>query len=178
MVIESLSEAESCLAGIRAVIFDLDDSLYGEKEYVRSGFCAVAAKHPEIEKLGEKLWNAFENGKPAFDEVLGNNESLKKECLTIYRNHAPNIHFYEGAESLIRRLRENNIKIGVITDGRPEGQRAKIAALGLENLVDEILITDELGGTQFRKPCDIAFRIMQKKIGVPFEQVVYIGDNP
>ena len=79
---------------------------------------------------------------------------------------------------MIKRLRENNIKIGVITDGRPEGQRAKIAALGLENLVDEILITDELGGTQFRKPCDIAFRIMQKKIGVPFEQVVYIGDNP
>ena len=178
MVVNSLNEVESCLAGIRAVIFDLDDTLYGEKEYVRSGFDAVAAKHPEIDKLGEKLWNAFENGKPAFDEVLGNNESLKKECLAIYRNHAPNIHFYNGAEPLIKRLRENNVKIGVITDGRPEGQRAKIEALGLENLVDEIIITDELGGLQFRKPCDIAFRIMQKKLDVPFEQMIYVGDNP
>lgn len=177
MVVESLSEVESCLAGIQAVVFDLDDTLYGEKEYVRSGFDAVAEKHPEIEKLDEKLWCAFENSKPAFDEVLGNNESLKKECLAIYRNQTPNIHFYDGAELLIKRLREKNIKIGMITDGRPEGQRAKIAALGLEKLVDEILITDELGGTQFRKPCDIAFRIMQKKLNVPFEQMVYVGDN-
>ena len=178
MVVESLSEVESCLAGIQAVVFDLDDTLYGEKEYVRSGFDAVAEKHPEIEKLDEKLWCAFENSKPAFDEVLGNNESVKKDCLAIYRNHAPNIHFYDGAELLIKRLREKNIKIGLITDGRPEGQRAKIAALGLEKLVNEILITDELGGTQFRKPCDIAFRIMQKKLNVPFEQMAYVGDNP
>lgn len=178
IVVNSLNDVESCLAGIQAVVFDLDDTLYGEKEYVRSGFNAVAEKCPEIEKLGEKLWNAFENGKPAFDEVLGNNDSLKKECLAIYRNHIPNIHFYNGAESLIKKLREKNIKIAVITDGRPEGQRAKIASLGLENLVDEIIVTDEFGGAQFRKPCDIAFRIMQKKLNVPFEQMVYIGDNP
>lgn len=178
IAVNSLNEVESNLVGIQAVIFDLDDTLYGEKEYVRSGFGAVAAKHPEIDKLDEKLWDAFENGKPAFDEVLGNNVSLKKECLTIYRNHAPNIHFYDGVESLIKRLREKNIKIGVITDGRPEGQRAKIVALGLEKMVNEIIVTDELGGTQFRKPCDIAFRIMQKKLNTPFEEMVYVGDNP
>ena len=177
-IVNSLNEVESRLAGIQAVIFDLDDTLYGEKEYVRSGFDAVAKKHPEIDKLSEKLWRAFENGKPAFDEVLGKNDSLKKECLAVYRNHAPNIHFYDGAETLIKRLREKNIKIGVITDGRPDGQHAKIASLGLESLVDEIIITDELGGAQFRKPCDIAFRIMQKKLGEPFEQMVYVGDNP
>ncbi|WP_176407314.1 HAD-IA family hydrolase [Fibrobacter sp. UWB4] len=178
VVVNSLNEVESRLAGIQAVIFDLDDTLYGEKEYIKSGFEAVAAKYPEIENLDEKLWNAFENGKPAFDEVFGDNDALKKECLAIYRNHAPNIHFYDSAESLIKKLRERNIKIGVITDGRPEGQRAKIAALGLENLVDEFIITDELGGAQFRKPCDIAFRIMQKRLNVPFEQMVYVGDNP
>lgn len=178
IVVNSLNEVESSLAGIQAVIFDLDDTLYGEKEYIKSGFDAVAAKHPEIDKLSEKLWSAFANGEPAFDEVLGNNDSLKKECLAIYRNHAPNIRFYEGAEILIKKLREKNIKIGVITDGRPEGQRAKITALGLEALVDEIIVTDELGGVQFRKPCDIAFRIMQKKMNTTFEQMVYVGDNP
>ena len=118
------------------------------------------------------------NVKPAFDEVLGNKQSLKKECLALYRNQAPNIHFYDGAETQIKMLREKKIKIGVITDGRPEGQRAKIVALGLEKLVDEIIVTDELGGAQFRKPCDIAFRIMQKKLNVPFDQIVYVGDNP
>ena len=44
-------------------------------------------------------------------------------------------------------------------------------------MVDDIIITDELGGVQFRKPCDIAFRILQCKWGIPFEQLIYVGDN-
>ena len=47
----------------------------------------------------------------------------------------------------------------------------------MDKLIDDIIITDELGGTQFRKPCDIAFRIMQRRWGLPFEQMVYVGDN-
>ena len=44
-------------------------------------------------------------------------------------------------------------------------------------MVQDIIITDEIGGIQFRKPCDISFRIMQHKWGIPFEQIVYVGDN-
>ena len=176
--IDSLEKVLNYLNGIQAVIFDLDDTLYSEKEYVKSGFEAVAAKHPEIENFANKLWVAFEKGLPAFDTVIGDNECLKKECLTIYRNHIPNIHLYKSVEEIFNALRQKNIKIGIITDGRPEGQRVKIDALGLEKNVDEIIVTDELGGTQFRKPCDIAFRIMQKKLNVPFESMVYVGDNP
>ena len=47
----------------------------------------------------------------------------------------------------------------------------------LEKYVDEIIVTDELGGTKFRKPNDISFRIMQLRLNVPFGQMVYIGDN-
>ena len=47
----------------------------------------------------------------------------------------------------------------------------------MDKLLDDIIITDELGGTQFRKPCDIAFRIMQRRWRLPFEQMVYVGDN-
>ena len=68
--------------------------------------------------------------------------------------------------------------MGIITDGRPEGQRNKIEALGLVSLVDDIIITDELGGVQFRKPCDIAFRIMQTRWKLPASQIVYVADNP
>ena len=49
-------------------------------------------------------------------------------------------------------------------------------ALGLA--IKDVIITDELGGIQFRKPCDIAFRIMAYKWKLPYEQIVYIGDNP
>ena len=49
--------------------------------------------------------------------------------------------------------------------------------MGLDKLIDYSIITDELSGTRFRKPCDIAFRIMQRRWGLPFEQMVYVGDN-
>ena len=65
--------------------------------------------------------------------------------------------------------------MGIITDGRPEGQYAKIRALGLN--VDELIITDELGGIEFRKPNEMAFRLMKMKMDVPYEKMVYIGDN-
>ena len=57
------------------------------------------------------------------------------------------------------------------------GQKKKIQALALDRLVEDIIITDELGGVQFRKPCDIAFRIIQRRWKIPFEQMVYVGDN-
>ena len=69
-------------------------------------------------------------------------------------------------------------KLGIITDGRPKGQRNKLEALNLRGIIDDIIITDELGGVQFRKPCDIAFRIMLTRWKLYPDEVVYVGDNP
>ena len=163
---------------IKGVIFDLDDTLYSEKEYMKSGFKAVS------DFLGggyeEKLRGYFEVGKPAIDELLTEigRRDEKDVALRIYRNNKPEIHLYEGVAEVLGRLRKTGMKIGIITDGRPEGQWNKIEALGLEELVDDIIITDELGGVQFRKPCDIAFRIMQNRWKLPASEIVYVGDNP
>lgn len=128
---------------ILGVIFDLDDTLYSEKQYVRSGYKEVANLLGD-EALADRLWAYFENGKPAIDELLKELGCMgrKEECLEAYL-----------------------------------GKKRKIQALGLDKLIDDIIITDELGGTQFRKPCDITFRIMQRRRGLPFEQMVYVGDN-
>ena len=161
---------------IKGVIFDLDDTLYSEKEYVRSGYKAVS------DYLGggyvEKLWYFFDSGKQAIDELLKElgRENEKAEVLEIYRNHKPDIHLYSGVVELFEKLKSQNIKIGIITDGRPEGQRTKLEALGLD--VNDVIITDELGGIQFRKPCDIAFRIMMTRWRLNPTDIVYVGDNP
>ncbi|MBR3943163.1 MAG: HAD family hydrolase [Clostridia bacterium] len=163
---------------IRAVIFDLDDTLYAEKEYVKSGYDAVGAAS-DIPALAEKLWVAFEKGLPAIDTVLEKAGKLseKDRLLTVYRSHKPTLSLYKGAETLLKRLKAEGIQVGIITDGRPEGQRNKLEALGLYDLADEIIVTDELGGVRFRKPNDIAFRIMQCRMNVPFANMVYVGDN-
>ena len=163
---------------IKGVIFDLDDTLYSEKQYVRSGYKAVA-KLLGDEALADRLWTYFQNGKPAIDELLSELGCMgrKEECLKAYREQMPDITLYDGVVDLILELKSKGIKVGIITDGRVSGQKRKIQALGLDKLIDDIIITDELGGTQFRKPCDIAFRIMQRRWRLPFEQMVYVGDN-
>lgn len=179
--ITSVTEVKNHLHGIQAVIFDLDDTLYGEKEYVRSGYRAIADILPQVKRMDEKLWKAFEQNKSAIDEVLTaegiySNE-LKRQCLSIYRSHQPVIHFYDGAKELLYQLRTDGYKLGIITDGRPEGQRAKIKALGLDVLVDHIIVTDELGGVEYRKPNKVAFMKMQQQLDVPLEKMCYVGDN-
>ncbi len=162
---------------IKGVIFDLDDTLYSEKDYVRSGFKAVS------DYLGggyeDKLWQYFEEGKVAITELLKELNRLDEDqkCLEIYRFHKPEIQLYDGVVELIEDLKMRGIKVGIITDGRPEGQHNKLEALGLEKLMDDVIITDELGGIQFRKPCDIAFRLMITKWRLNSADVVYVGDN-
>ena len=162
---------------IKGVIFDLDDTLYSEKEYVRSGYKAVSAY------LGggyeEKLWQYFETGKPAIDELLKElgREAEKETVLSVYRMHKPEICLYKGVREMLDTLKRRGIRVGIITDGRPEGQRNKLEALGLYGLAEDILVTDELGGPQFRKPCDIAFRILQHRWKLPMDQLIYVGDN-
>lgn len=170
-----ISEGKSELKG---VIFDLDDTLYSEKEYVRSGFQAVS------DYLGggydKSLWASFIKGEPAIDALAEklNRQNEKEVWLSIYRNHKPDIRLRDGAFDMMKQLKEKGFKLGIITDGRSEGQRNKIRALGIANLFDDIIITDELGGVQFRKPCDIAFRILQNKWRLPASQIAYVGDNP
>lgn len=170
-----IKEGQNHISGI---IYDLDDTLYSEKEYVRFGFKAVS------EFLGggyeDRLYKYFEEGKPAIDELLKETgkEDLKTEALNVYRSHKPDIHLYDGVREQMEALRKNNIRIGIITDGRPEGQKNKLEALGLNDLVDDVIITDELGGVQFRKPCDIAFRIIQNRWRLPASEIAYVADNP
>ena len=180
-VITNFAAAAPLLADARisGVIFDLDDTLYSEKEYVRSGYKAVS------DYLGggyeEKLWAYFENKQPAIDALLKElgRENEKEKVLNAYRFHKPAIHLYDGVLEEIKALTAKGKRVGIITDGRPEGQRNKLAALGLDELIGEenIIITDELGGVQFRKPCDIAFRILAQRWKLSYDEIVYVGDN-
>ena len=165
----------------KAVIFDLDDTLYSEKEYVRSGYKQIAEICPQIDNMYLKLWNAFQNGERAIDFVL-KNENLYSDkfllnCLKVYREQEPKICLYPGVTDMLSDFKNRGLKLGIITDGRPIGQHAKIKALGLEKYFDKIIITDELGGVKFRKPNPQAFIVMKKFFNVKYSEMVYIGDN-
>lgn len=173
-----ISNISTDYSRIRGIIFDLDDTLYSEKEYIKSGYQEIS-KYLGNDEYFSLLWHYFNSGKLAIDELLRllNRESDKQKILNIYRTHKPDIKLYKGVEHLLSLLKENGMKIGIITDGRVIGQKNKIKALNLEYFTNDIIITDELGGEQFRKPCDIPFRIMATKWKLNPEEIIYIGDN-
>lgn len=179
--INKIADVLNYIEGLKAVVFDLDDTLYGEKEYIRSGYRAVAKVIPQVKNAERKLWRFFLEKKPAIDEVLSMEgiytEEIRQRCLVAYRLHEPDIHLYDGVMEILIKLRSNGYKLGIITDGRSEGQRAKIQVLGLGKYMDHIIVTDELGGVKYRKPNETAFIQMADKLNVAFTQMCYVGDN-
>lgn len=179
--IKKITDVTQYVAGLQGIIFDLDDTLYSEKEYVRSGFNAVSKILTEIDNVECRLWSFFENKQNAIDELLCEegiySSEVKQKCLDEYRFHFPDIHLYDGVYEMITELRKKGYLLGIITDGRVEGQRNKIQALGLEKHFDWIIITDELGGIESRKPNEVSFVKMQNNMKLDFSQMCYIGDN-
>lgn len=165
---------------IKAVIFDLDDTLCPEAEYVRSGFAAVA-RAVDIEDGEKQLTRLFdENPKNVFDRFASENGLTSADVarfVELYRNHTPRISLSDNVSALLKCLRNNGYALGIITDGRPRGQREKICALGLEKLVDKIIVTDELG-IEYRKPHPKAFELMCDALKVLPQETAYVGDNP
>lgn len=98
--IDNILDVEKFLDGIDAVIFDLDDTLYSEKEYVRSGYREIAKLISEVTE--EELWKAFLNKEPAIDVVLERHGLMnrKEEALHAYRHQQPYIHLYNGVNEI------------------------------------------------------------------------------
>lgn len=179
--ISNILEVKNYVGGLKAVVFDLDDTLYGEKEYVRSGYKKIAELFPMIADVELRLWKLFEAGKAAIDEFMKEesiqSDEIRQDCINAYRYQIPDIHLYEGVQIMLNEFKTKGFKIGIITDGRPEGQRAKIKALELEPMVDYIIVTDEFGGPEFRKPNPIAFETMRNKLDIEYAEMCYVGDN-
>ena len=185
--INSITEVLDHLDGLSVFVFDLDDTLYSEKMYVRSGYKAIANLLQNVSNAEERLWNFFQQKKTAINELLLEekiySKELEKKCVEVYRNNTPTLCLYPHVSETLSVIREKKKLLGLITDGRPAGQRAKIKALGIEDLFDEVIITDELGGINMRKPSPVAFEDMQKRLSqkekrsIPFKEMCYVGDN-
>ncbi len=165
-------------------VFDIDDTLYLERDYVRSGFQAVgewAAQWLDIADFGDRCWCRFQAGRRQliFDEVLQERgydpvPSLVGALVEIYRTHVPAITLCPDAKAALHSISEI-ASVAIITDGPAVSQARKVAALGLHDHARPIVLTDVLG-SEFRKPHPRAFEhVMRCR---PAGQYIYIADNP
>lgn len=172
---------------LRAVVFDLDNTLYPERAYVDSGFRAVAGWVEE--RLGipgrralAELGDLFDRGVRGhtFDRFLEAHgidpDGFVPEMVRVYRDHEPDIALDPGARALLRRLRAR-YRLGLVTDGPGAVQRRKVAALGLARWFHAIVFTDDLG-PDHGKPSTRPFEVVLGRLGALPREAVYVGDNP
>ncbi|MCD4825522.1 MAG: HAD family hydrolase [Phycisphaerae bacterium] len=178
----------SHLGKIQAVVFDIDDSLYPEQQFVRSGYHAVACRLRE--QLGRDdlfedwLWQRFLQGKVAgaFNDLseafsLALDDAEISQLVEIYRFHQqPDITPFDGIAELLTEIRKTR-RMGIVSDGPALMQRNKLRALGLENFFEAVGLTDNLGADA-GKPNPAGFEYVQQTLGVPHESCVYVSDNP
>lgn len=172
---------------MKSVIFDLDNTLYSEISYVKSGFMKVSEYLSNKYKLNQDMifkkmihiFNVKGRGK-VFNVLLNDlNLSEKENVLNlvyIYRFHSPNISLYDDVLDTLIRLKEENYKLGIITDGKAIVQKNKIDALNLNEIFDVIILTDALG-SDFWKPSIIPYQIALDLLNSTPNESCYIGDD-
>lgn len=171
---------------IKAVVFDLDDTLYMEKEYVFSGFQEVdlwVQRQCKVQGFYEKAILLFNQGHRGhiFNEALEllNTEienGMVLQMLKIYRERLPKIQLYPDARWALQYFFDK-AAIGLLTDGFLVAQRQKVKALGIDPYFKSIVYSDELG-REYWKPNPIPYIRMSTNMGIDPKQCAYIGDNP
>lgn len=169
----------------RGLIFDLDDTLYLERDFVFSGFAAVGewwrrkTGQADFAARCARIFDAGVRDK-IFDLALADvgsdpDPSLVEQLVTVYREHQPSISLASDVARFFSH-RHDDAFVGIITDGPAPTQRAKIKALGLDEKAHLILCTDAWG-IAYRKPHPRAFEAVESASRLPSSRLTYVADN-
>ena len=160
-------------------VLDLDDTLYAERDYVRSALAYVGVYVEQrfgSQNFARMLLTLDAAGKsdPIADawKTCALPETERETAILAMRAHSPNIKLSEGAHLILSRLRQNGRPYAIVTDGRSITQRAKIAALGCGD-ARAISISEEMGISKLDPD---RFRAVADAF--PPGHFCYVGDNP
>ena len=161
------------------IIFDLDDTLYNELDYLKSAFFDIAnciSKKTDVNRalIFDKMLSYYFDNQNVFNEIIKfSRVSIAiPDLLSIYRNHIPNIKLLDHRKGILDSLKSNGYKIGLLTDGRSKQQRNKIKALNIEHYFESIVISEEFGS---EKPSKTNYLHFETLFGEG--NYFYIGDN-
>lgn len=163
----------------KIVIFDLDDTLYKEIDFLKSAYQEIALwleQEYEIRNVYNYMLSCYEQKKNVFS-CVNNEYGLKvslESYLYKYRMHIPVISLSADVDNLLKKMLDAGFILGIITDGRTVTQSNKIRALELERYIswENCIISESFG---YSKPSPEAFLFFQHKY--PNADYYYVGDN-
>lgn len=173
---------------IRLVVFDLDDTLYPERDFVMSGFGAVAAfiNHKtaiDEERILSNLLQLFESGVRAniFERLVEKMEidfhpHEITDLVKIYREQTPLIQLDEQAQNALGILKKFHTKIAVIAEGYRSVESGKIEMLGLNEVVDEVIYSD-YSASGCHEPSERPLREAIERLAIESDEVLFVAEN-
>ena len=182
---------------IKALIFDLDDTLYEYQALNREATESLAdIAYRRLGVSRDAFFAAYSRARddtkaPLSGTAAGHNRLLYCQKTLENLGHLPvplALEMYEaywgyilghmvlrqGAADLFRYCREKGIKTGICTDLTAHIQHRKLRALGLAEWVD-VLVTSEEAGAE--KPSPRIYRLVLDKLGTEAGDVMFIGDS-
>lgn len=181
----SAPAAPGRLAAVKAVLFDLDETLHDRATSIEAFLAehcgrvgvptdlraAYTARFHVLDERGyapkERVYAAL-----AAEFGLADGAALYAD----FREHSFRTGvLFPDAHDTLAALRARGLRLGLVTNGTSAGQRAKIAALGLEGLLDPVLVSEEVG---VKKPDPRIFALALDRLGLAPGEVLFVGDHP
>jgi len=191
------------LTGVRAVYFDLDDTLCPYWEASKFGLyraferCGpVGCSHDDMmhfwaaafkefaPKLKETAWyeRYLKSGNPTRVEQMrrallhaeiADLELAQKLADTYAEERDKALRLFDDAAAVLKTL-HGKLPLGLITNGPADVQRQEIATIGVEKYFDHIFIEGELG---FGKPNPEVLHRAELAVGLKPEELLFVGNS-
>ena len=180
------------------LIFDVDDTLYDQLVPFESAYLKIFGREINIpsedlfksnRKYSEGAFKCVEDGNLSIEEMhihritkafedfnMMINPAAAKDFQAEYVNNQGKITLLEGMKNVLDFGRENNLKMGIITNGPTNHQYKKMKVLGLNKWIDDenIFIS---GSLNVSKPDEKIFKIVEEKMNISPKYTYYIGDS-
>ncbi|MFK4416297.1 MULTISPECIES: HAD family hydrolase [Bacillus] len=174
---------------IRAILFDLDGTLLDRpqslEQFIHDQYNRFASHLMNIEKSDycSRFLELDNNGYTWKDKVYATllceynittltPEQLLHDYITNFQHHC--IPF-QNMHELLQRLTQQNIKIGIITNGFTDFQMNNLRALNIHTYTNTILVSEAEG---IKKPHPEIFERALQKLDVKAAECLYVGDHP
>jgi putative hydrolase of the HAD superfamily len=149
------------------------DVLMEKINTARKWYWADSERH----KIGRKNINNArrEIVKLALKEYVNIGISKLEELADNYSNiHEDLWYLFDDVEETLQKIKERNIKLGIMTNGTSESQRRKLRRFDIEKYFDYIFIEGEIG---YGKPDIKIYEYMLQTTGVECNKIIMVGDN-
>ena len=185
---------------LKAVLFDLDDTLYDHQHSSRRALAALYGCFPVIQQVSQDEFAARHSerleyyhlrllsGEMTLDEArlarftdllrwydADVSQAVIEQAESIYRTtYTASARVVPGAVALLERLCAEGLRIGVVTNHTVAEQTSKLNRLGLAHLIDVLVISE---AESIAKPDPRIFSLALDRLGCKSVEAVMVGDS-